>query len=76
MARRKIPCEYCSDSIFSDEYKEHRNGYCLWWEWYPLNGGRLSVIAQANDENGEMIEDSIDFEFKYCPFCGRRLDDE
>ena len=71
--RKRKPCEYCSEDYYSD-YKEHRNGYCLWYEWYPMSNGRLSVIAQANDEEGELIEDAIDFEFQYCPMCGRKLD--
>ena len=71
MGRRKKPCEWCEAEVFSD-YIEHRNGYCLWYEWYPFNSV-LAVICQANDENGEMIEDAITFNFEYCPMCGRKL---
>lgn len=72
MARKKS-CEFCEEDYFSESI-EHRNGYCLYWEWYPFNDGLLSVIAQANDENGDMIEDAVEFNFKYCPMCGRKLE--
>lgn len=71
MARRKKPCEFCEDNVYSD-YTEHRNGYCLWYEFYPFNG-LLAVIAQANDEEGELIEDAINFNVNYCTVCGRDL---
>lgn len=71
MARVKKPCEYCEDTWFTD-YKEHRNGYCMWAEIYPFNN-LIAVICQANDEDGEMIEDAIQLEMNYCPKCGRRL---
>lgn len=72
MARVKKPCEFCEDTWFTD-YKEHRNGYCLWAEIYPFNN-LIAVISQANDENGELIEDAIQLRMDYCPACGRRLD--
>lgn len=71
MGRKRTPCEFCEETFYSD-YKEHRNGYCLWYEVYPFNN-LLAVIAQANDEEGEMIEDSIQIEMNYCPVCGRKL---
>ena len=71
MGRKIKPCEFCEDDIFSD-YIEDRNGYCLWSEFYPFNNS-LVVFCQANDENGELIEHSIDFEVNYCPVCGRDL---
>ena len=73
MSRKRTPCEFCSGE-YEHGYIEHRNGYCLWAEVYPFNH-LLSVWAQANDENGELIEDSIDFEMNYCPVCGRKLED-
>lgn len=74
MSRRKTPCEYCGGDYdyYTSPYKEHRNGYCLWAEYYPFNNV-ISVTAQANDENGEMIEDHIDIPMCYCPNCGRKL---
>ena len=72
MARRKAPCEFCEDTHFTD-YIEHRNGYCLWAEIYPYNAN-ISVICQANDENGDLIEDSIQIPFNYCPQCGRKVE--
>lgn len=72
MAKRKVPCEFCEDTVSSD-YVEHRNGYCMWYEFYPMDMGQFAVICQANDENGELIEDSIDLVFSYCPMCGRKL---
>ena len=72
MARKK-PCEFCEEDQFGD-YIEHRNGYCLYYEWYPNNSGYLSVICQARDEEGEFIEDLVVFNFKYCPMCGRKLE--
>ena len=71
MARSRKPCEFCEDTWTTD-YKEHRNGYCLWAEIYPFNN-LISVMCQANDDLGEMIEDGIDFEMNYCPVCGRDL---
>ena len=67
----KRPCEYCEEEWASD-YTEHRNGYCLWLEVYPHNN-LMAAIAPANDENGEMIEDSIDIPMNFCPNCGRNL---
>lgn len=74
MARRKKSCEFCEDQT-SSNYVEHRNGYCIWYEFYPFNN-LLAFIAQANDEGGEMIEDAIELEINYCPICGRKLTDE
>lgn len=72
MARRvKVPCEYCEETWGSD-YKIHRNGYCLWVEFYPYNN-IMAAIAQANDEDGEMIEDAINIPMNFCPNCGRDL---
>ena len=71
MARRKKPCEWCEDTVTGD-YIEHRNGYCLWYEVYPFNN-LIAVIAQANDENGELIEDSVQIPMNFCPNCGRDL---
>lgn len=70
--RRKKACDFCEDDNFSD-YVEHRNGYCIWYEFYPFNG-LLSFNAQANDEDGELIEDYINIQVNFCPVCGRRLD--
>lgn len=71
MARRRKPCDFCEEEQFSD-YIEHRNGYCLWYEFYPFNQN-LTVICQAQDEEGQMIEDAIVFDVNYCPVCGRDL---
>lgn len=71
MGRKRTPCEFC-EADTSSEYVEHRNGYCLWMEVYPFNG-IIAAIAQANDETGEMIEDSIEIAMNYCPVCGRKL---
>lgn len=67
----KKPCEWCEEDYTTD-YVEHRNGYCLWAEIYPFNNV-ISVMAQANDDLGEMIEDHIDIPMNYCPNCGRKL---
>lgn len=72
MAKRKKPCDFCEGDTASDEYIEHGNGYCMWYEFYPDNQ-LLSIICQANDENGECMEDSINFDIQYCPMCGRKL---
>lgn len=71
MARRRKPCDFCEEDQYSD-YIEHRNGYCLWYEFYPFNQN-LTVICQAQDEEGQMIEDAIVFDVNYCPVCGRDL---
>ena len=74
MARRRKPCDFCEDNNYGD-YIEHRNGYCLWYEFYPFTQN-LSVICQANDEEGNLIEDAITFDVNFCPVCGRKLSDE
>lgn len=74
MSRKIKPCEYCEDD-WTTEYKEHRNGYCIWAEFYPFNS-LIAFMAQANDEEGEMIEDAIEIPMNYCPNCGRKLKDE
>lgn len=71
--RRRKPCEYCEEE-HATEYKEHRNGYCLWVEYYPFNN-YIAAIAQANDEDGGMIEDYIEIPMNFCPACGRKLID-
>ena len=75
MARRRTPCEYCGDEMYVTPYKTHQNGYCIWGEYYPFNNV-ITVLAQANDETGEMIEDYIDIPMNYCPNCGRRLNND
>lgn len=72
MASKKKACEYCENDYFAD-YEPQRNGFTLWYEWYPNNDGLFAVMAQANNEEGEMMEDSIEFNFNYCPMCGRKL---
>ena len=76
MGRKRTPCEYCGDELcgVDTEYVEHQNGYCLWAEFYPFSN-YIAVIAQARDENGEMIEDHIKLPMNYCPNCGRKLVD-
>lgn len=71
MSRKITPCDFCSGE-YESEYKDHRNGYCLWLEVYLFNN-LIAAICQANDENGEMIEDSIEIQMNYCPVCGRDL---
>lgn len=68
---KKKSCEFCEDDWTSD-YIEHRNGYCLWAEVCPWNN-LIAVIAQSNDENGELIEDIYSLPMNYCPECGRKL---
>lgn len=69
--RKVKPCEYCEEE-WTSKYKEHRNGYCLWAEFYPFTQ-EIFVTCQANDEEGEMIEDAIRIPMNYCPNCGRKL---
>lgn len=45
MARRRKACGFCEDNNYGN-YIEHRNGYCLWYEFYPFHQN-LSVICQA-----------------------------
>lgn len=71
MARSRKGCEYCQD-VWTTDFVDHRNGYCLWAEFYPSNN-LIAVIAQANDEDGYMIEDHIEIPFNYCPNCGSKL---
>lgn len=70
MAKKK-PCDMCGED-WSSDYIDHSNGYCLWAEGYPFNNF-IAVIAQANDEYGEMIEDRLEIPMNYCPKCGRKL---
>ena len=37
------------------------------------SGGDRMNKRQANDENGELIEDYIDIPMNFCPNCGRDL---
>ena len=67
----KRPCEFCNGE-YESEYKDRRNGYCIWLEVYPENNV-MAFMAQANDEMGEMIEDYIEVQMNYCPNCGRNL---
>ena len=73
MARSKKHCDFCSGD-YESEYIMMRNGYCLWAEVYPFNNV-ISVLAQANDEDGYMMENHIDIQMNYCPVCGRKLTD-
>lgn len=74
MARRIKPCDFCGEETASN-YKEGPNGYCIWYEVYPFNN-LIAFIAQANTEEGDLIEESLDIEMNYCPVCGRRLVNE
>lgn len=69
--RRRKECEFCSGD-YEQDYVIDRNGYCLWTEIYPFNNV-ISVFAQANTEDGFMMEHSIDIQMNYCPMCGRKL---
>ncbi len=71
MGRKRTPCEFCNGE-YEPEYIDGPNGYCLWAEVYPFNN-LLAVIAQANTEEGEMIEKAIEIPMNYCPVCGRDL---
>lgn len=74
MGRRRKPCEYCGEELYASPYRTGRNGFCLWVECYPFNNV-IAVLAQANDEEGEMMEGSIEIPMNYCPNCGRKLID-
>ena len=65
------PCDFCSGE-YESEYTEHRNGYCIWLE-VDIANNSLTFMAQANDENEEMIEDFVEVSMNYCPICGRKL---
>lgn len=71
MGRKRTPCDFCSGEYWPDGI-DRRNGYYLWMEVYPFNN-LIAVIAQANDENGEMIEEAIQIPMNFCPNCGRDL---
>lgn len=47
-------------------------GQYIWYEVYPFNN-LITVISQAQDEEGEMIEASVEIPMNYCPVCGRDL---
>ena len=70
MAKRK-PCDFCSGEYEADPV-EGRNGFYLWTEAHPENN-LLSFLAQANDEEGYLIEGHMDVQMNYCPVCGRKL---
>lgn len=70
MARRK-PCEFCEDDNW-DTYDENKKGLSLYVEIYPMNN-MIGITAYANDECGEVIEESITLPMNYCPNCGRKL---
>lgn len=74
--RKKTPCEFCSENAQWDDlgYVEGRNGFCIWLEIYPMNNV-MSMMGQANDEDGFMQEAHFDVQMNYCPVCGRKLVD-
>jgi len=72
MGRTRKPCDFCNGE-YEAEYKEHRNGYCIWLEVSPDNNV-MAFMAQANDDLGEMIEDCVEVQMNYCPICGRKLE--
>lgn len=69
MARKK-PCEYCNQD--QQVCEEGVNGHQLAVEFYPDNN-LFAVISFANDEVGESRELVYEFQFGYCPYCGRKL---
>lgn len=71
MASRKKGCEWCEEEIYGDTI-EHPNGFLMWLEVYPFNNF-MSVTCQANNEEGEAMEDDIQIPMNYCPNCGRKL---
>lgn len=71
MSRRIKPCEFCEDDSQSD-YIDDRNGFTMWMEVYPFHN-LITVMAQANNEEGELIEHNLDVTMNYCPVCGRKL---
>lgn len=71
MSRKIKPCGFCEEDTASD-YVEGRNGFCIWYEVYPFNNV-IAFMAQANTEDGFMMENSIDIQMNFCPVCGRRL---
>lgn len=72
MAGRKIkPCDFCSGD-YEQDYIMDRNGYCLWLDVNPFDNV-MTVSAQANTEDGFMMEHSMDIQMNYCPMCGRKL---
>lgn len=68
--RRKKPCEFCMED--SSDVQDDRSGHQLYVEWYPDNG-LLGITSFAQDECGEALELRADFQFEFCPMCGRRL---
>lgn len=70
MPRRKY-CEFCMDDEPFYDSKEGRNGFYIWCEKYPMNN-LIAFIAQANTEEGELMEADISIEMNYCPVCGRK----
>lgn len=71
--RKRKPCEFC-DGEYEGETREGRNGYYIWYEVYPFSN-LIAFFAQANDEEGEMIENYVQIPMNYCPKCGRKLID-
>lgn len=70
MARTKL-CDFCNGE-YEPDYIQARNGYCLWMDVKPWDN-TIDISAQANDEDGFMIEESISVPMNYCPKCGRKL---
>lgn len=71
MGRKIKACDFCNGE-YESEYLEGRNGFCVWLEVYPFNN-LLTFMAQANDEDGDLIERGMDVQMNFCPVCGRRL---
>lgn len=68
----KKPCEICEQD-FVMEKKEGCGKHLLQAEFYP-NNQLFSIFSYAVDSAEELEELTIDMEFRYFPFCGRKLD--
>ena len=69
MARKMIPCEYCSDDFIRFDSDLGKN---LTLEVYP--GHMIAAIAFFINPYDEQTEQATaDIPMNYCPNCGRKL---
>ena len=73
MARAKKPCEWCDgDHFVTEPVDVGSNSHNLVIEFYPDNG-LCSVASYAAGADEETDEVEVEFNFEYCPFCGRKI---
>ena len=69
MARRTKLCEFCETDYFESQ-SVGKSEVCV--EFYPDNG-TFSIFGFLTPEDEDTTEIQIDYNFEYCPICGRKI---